>query len=346
MTFHQRPLYAQILVSIAVCLSAIFAIGVLWYQGPSALVLRMLFVLVWLALTITSIILFVRGSRTIYLLAYALPFTALVLWFAAIEPSNDRAWSPEMARTLTYTSEGEKLVVSNVRNFHWAGPTTAEQNWETRSYDLSELASVDVLSLYWKGPRVAHTYFSFVWKTGEALSISVEIRKEMGEAYSPIGGFFKAYELAVLAGDERDFYGWRVFFPSEDIQLFQTKANPVQARALLLALLENANQIAATPVFYNTLTENCTTEVWMLTSALGKGQPRDWRILASGYLPEFLYDQNILDTTRPLDEIRKQSHILPAAKLALHQGLSGPQFSSALRSASIKGPRIDSSNKQ
>lgn len=338
MQFYQRPLYARILVPLLVALSAIFACGVLWYQGPSGMLPRLLLVAAWLGLTATCILLFVRGRPTVYLLAYALPFVALLVWFNAIEPSNDRRWSPEMAHAVTYTVEGDTITVSNVRNFHWTGPATAEQHWDVRTYDLNSLASVDVLSLYWKGPGIAHTYFSFVWKSGEALSISVEIRKEKDEEYSPIGGFFKAYELAVLAGDERDFYGWRVFFPAEDIQLFRTKANPQQARELLIALLDNANKVAKSPVFYNTLTENCTTEVWMLTKALGKGTPNDWRILASGHLPEFLYDLGILDTSVPLEELTRRSHILPSVQSALDQGLSGQQFSSALRATVVQHP--------
>jgi hypothetical protein len=331
----KRLPYMLILVSLAVVLSALFGIGVLWYQGPASLLLRLMIVAGWIGLASGTLLLYACRERAAFLAGYAVPFALLMFWFGAISPGNDRVWSPEMDRTVTYTTNGDTIVVSNVRNFRWTGPETAEPNWETRTYDLNALANVDVLSLYWKGPRIAHTYFSFVWNSGEALSISIEIRKEKDEAYSPIGGFFKAYELAVLAGDERDFYGWRVFFPDEDIQLFRTRANPAQARALLIALLDSANRVAKTPVFYNTLLENCTTEVWMLTDAMGKGTPSDWRILASGYLPDFLHDEGILDTSLSLETLRARGHVLPAAKVALDQGLSGPAFSSAIRGSAL-----------
>ncbi len=331
MQLDQKSLLVRILVTLALSLSAIFAVGVLWYQGPSLLLLRAFLVVAWLALTAACAILFFRGSQARILLAYVLPLAALTLWFALIQPSNDRLWSPEMARTLTYTREGGSITLSNVRNFSWTGPASAAERWETRRYNLDELKSVDVLSLYWKGPRIAHTYFSFVWANGEALSLSTEIRKEKDEDYSPIGGFFKAYELAILAGDERDFYGWRVYFPKEDLQLFRTRTTPPQARELLLNLLDRANEVAKQPVFYNTLTGNCTTEVSMLTAALGHGQPSDWRIWASGYLPDFLYDLKILDPVHPLAELRSMGHIMPAASTALDRNLTGPAFSTALR---------------
>ncbi len=328
---HQVSFTVRVLVVLVLVVSAGFAAGVLWYQGPEAVLIRALSIGAWFVFAVVCATWFCRGSGGRALIGYGLAFAALALWFALIEPRNDRVWSPEMARALTYDRDSNIIVVSNVRNFNWTGPAKAVERWEKRRYDLNALKSVDVLSLYWKGPRIAHTYFSFVWSNGEALSISVEIRKEMGEAYSPIGGFFKAYELSILAGDERVFYGWRVFFPKEDIQLFRTRANPLEARVLLLALLDNANELAKTPVFYNTLTENCTTEVWMLTEALGVGKPKDSRILASGYLPELLYDLKILDTARPLTGLRTEGHILPAARLALDRELVGPAFSIAIR---------------
>lgn len=331
MPLHRSHRLLEITGFCLVGFSALFALGIIWYQGPSSLILRLVFQSAWLGLTGLSLYRFFQGRSAAWLFVYGLPFAILMSWFSSIQPSNDRIWSAEMAKSATYERSGDIITVSNVRNFLWTGPSTSDENWETRSYDLNAISSVDVLSLYWKGPRVAHTYFSFVWNSGEALSISVEIRKEKNEAYSAIGGFFKAFELAVLAGDERDFYGWRVFFPTEDIQLYRTRANARQARTLLLALLDSANKVSARPVFYNTLTENCTTEVWMLTQAMGKGTPHDWRILASGYLPEFLHDQGLLQGDSSLAALRDQSHILPRAKAALEQGLSGPRFSAALR---------------
>lgn len=319
------------IVLVALTLFGAFAAGVLWHHAPTNAIGRAVLILAWLIFAAACAADFYRRKDWRSILVFALPLTALLVWFAMIEPRNDRIWSPEMARTLSYTRDGDEIVVTNVRNFAWTGPDTADERWETRRYSLNDLAAVDALSLYWKGDRVAHTYFSFVWTNGEALSLSVEIRKENEEAYSPIAGFFKAYELSILAGDERDFYGWRVFFPNEDIQLFRTRATPTEARTLLLKLLDLANEIAETPVFYNTLTDNCTTEVWMMTETLGQGRPMDWRILVSGYLPGFLYDLGILDTSRTLRDLRNDGHIMPRVRAALDRKLTGSAFSNAIR---------------
>jgi hypothetical protein len=328
-SFSQRAL--RILLIAAMVIGGVFAAGVIWYHASENKATNALLALAWLGFAITCVVSYWRSSDWRAVAAIAFPFAAILVAFILIRPSNDRIWSPEMARLLTYTRDGDTITVKNVRNFDWTGPKKAGEHWETRRYKLSELKSVDVLSLYWKGPRVAHTYFSFVWANGEALSLSVEIRKEVDENYSPIAGFFKAYELSILAGDERDFYGWRIHFPKEDLQRFRTRANTAEAGKLLITLLDAANDLAAHPEFYNTLTENCTTEVWMLTDALGLGEPLDWRMFASGYLPDFLYDLKILDTTRPLAELREHAHTMPAVRKAMAEGLTGPAFSNAIR---------------
>lgn len=319
------------LVGLVWLVSVVFAFGVLWYQGPESAALKILLTLAWAALSIVCGVWFVQRRDVWAWVAYGIPFAALTIWFAMIPPRNDRDWSPEMTQLLRSERQGDQIVLHNVRNFDWTGPMEARERWEERRYDLAKLKTVDVLSLYFMGQTIAHTYFSFVWEDGEALSISVEIRKEKGETYSEIGGFFKAYEISILAGDERDFYGWRIFYPNEDIQLFHTVASPAQARELLLKLLDAANKLAAEPAWYNTLTDNCTTEAWMLTEALGADHPVDGRMLASGYLPDMLYELKLLDTSHPLDELREKGHILAKAKAAIEQGLTGPAFSNALR---------------
>lgn len=326
-----RAIFGWGLLGLVYLISVVFAVGVIWYQGPDAIALRALLVVAWVAISVGCAIWFWRTRDGWAALAYMVPFGAVLLYFASIEARNDREWSPEMAQLLSYERQGDELVIHNVRNFDWTGPMEARERWEERRYDLTKLKSVDVLSLYFMGETIAHTYFSFVWEGGEALSISVEIRKEKGESYSEIGGFFKAYELSILAGDERDFYGWRVHYPEEDIQLFHTRADPSQARALLIKLLDAANKLAAQPTFYNTLTDNCTTETWLLTELMGAGNPIDGRMLASGHLPDMLYDLKLIDTSHPLAELREKGHILPRAKAALGQGLTGAAFSKALR---------------
>ena len=76
--------------------------------------------------------------------------------------------------------------------------------WETRSYELKRLKSLDMILSYWSGPAIAHVLFSFGFDDGQQVVFSVEIRRERQEQFSEIGGFFKEFELSVIAADERD----------------------------------------------------------------------------------------------------------------------------------------------
>ena len=55
--------------------------------------------------------------------------------------------------------------------------------------------------------------------------------------------------------------------------------------------------------------------------------PLNWKILVSGYVPQFLYEIGRLDTRLPFDELRRRSHINEAA----HAANDAPDFSQRIR---------------
>jgi hypothetical protein len=73
-----------------------------------------------------------------------------------------------------------------------------------KTFQLSELRSVDLFLSYWGSPLIAHTIMSFGFEGDEYVAISIETRKEKGEDYSALKGFFKQYELIYIVADERD----------------------------------------------------------------------------------------------------------------------------------------------
>ena len=69
-----------------------------------------------------------------------------------------------------------------------------------------------------------------------------------------------------------------------------------------------------TPRFYNTLTANCTTIVWQLARRVGAQLPLNWKLLASGYLPEYLEDLGVLTPGQTLEQLRAAGDITARAK--------------------------------
>ena len=50
---------------------------------------------------------------------------------------------------------------------------------------------------------------SFGFAGKDYLAVSIETRKEKGESYSTLAGFFRQYELYYVVADERDVIGVR-----------------------------------------------------------------------------------------------------------------------------------------
>jgi hypothetical protein len=235
---------------------------------------------------------------------------AVVLaWWSTIRPSNDRDWQPDVARTATATIDNNDLVVHNVRNFNWRSDQDFDQRWEQRTYDLLQLHDVDLVLSYWGGESIAHLIVSFGFDDGRRVGFSSETRKERGEEYSTIGGFFKQYELVIIAADERDIVRVRSNIRHEDVRIYRLRMRPEYARQLLQEYVDDANSLSREPRWYNTATGNCTTLVFGMVRKLRPGLPLDYRILLSGYLPNYAYDVGATDTSIPFEQLRAFSRI-------------------------------------
>jgi hypothetical protein len=236
-------------------------------------------------------------------------FAVFLMWWATIVPRADRDWTPEIARMPTAVLSGDKAVVTNVRNFAWHSETDFDPVWEMRTYDLSAISDADLIMSYWMGEAIAHTIVSFGFADGQRLAFSIETRKERHEGFSSIAGFFKQFELAIIAADERDIIRVRSNIRGEDVRLYRLRMSPDSARRLFHEYLEEANDLARRPRFYNTATSNCTTLVFDMVRAVHPGLPLDYRVVLAGYLPDYAYAVGALDTNLSFERLRELAHI-------------------------------------
>src|SRR6202034_2162744 len=137
-----------------------------------------------------------------------------------------------------------------VRNFDWRTQSDYTQRWETRTYDLRHLNSLDMVLSYWSMPAIAHVLISFGFDDGEHVVFSVEIRREKTESFSEIGGFFKEFELSIIAADERDVIRVRTNVRGEDDYLYRVRMPVSAMRSLFLAYIDQANSLVHAPRFY------------------------------------------------------------------------------------------------
>ncbi|MBK9081707.1 MAG: DUF4105 domain-containing protein [Rhizobiales bacterium] len=249
-------------------------------------------------------------------LALAALVCAAALAWATIAPSADRRWAADVARAGLISIEGEAVVVDNVRVFRWTGPESAEPHWETRRYDLAQIEGADVFLSHWSSPAIAHMFVSFRFAGARPLALSVEIRKEEGEEFSAFAGFFKRYEVVLIAADEGDIVKVRTNVRNEDVYLYRADIQAATARRLFEHYAAYSRRLAGRPAFYNTLTTNCTTTPYLLARATGEGLPFDWRVLVSGYADAYLYDRGFLDRSLPFPETKRRAAISARARAA------------------------------
>ncbi len=275
-----------------------------------------------LASLVSSLLLGVRRLRWRAFGAYTLMFMLFLVWYSTIAPSNDREWQEDVA-LLPYATQQDNLVtVHNIRNFHYRSETDYTPAYYDKTFDLDKLEGVDVISVYWMGPAVAHVFLSFSFAGDEHLAVSIETRKEKGENYSTLKGFFRQYELYYVVADERDVIGLRTnyrFDPVEDVYVYPMSGTVEDARRLFLTYIEKINGLTERPEFYNTLTTNCTTTIWLNAQVNIDHIPMSWKILVSGYVPEYLYENGRLHAQElTFPQLRERVHV---NKRALESGI-------------------------
>lgn len=321
-----RIVSAIILVFVIVVATAWAALA-LWYRLPLPELVRGLAACLFALLGIaTAIALFSRWHLRA-LVPFAVAFAAMLLWWSTIHPPEHADFAPDVARQVTGTRDGDMLTLTNVRDFEWRTKTDFTELWTTRTYDLTKLQTLDLFMSYWAGPEMAHVIMSFGFEGGDYLAWSIEVRRLNGGAFSPLADLFKSNALVIIAADERDVVGVRSNVRGEDVQLYRLRASPQAAKALLLEYVADANKLAETPRFYNSITTNCTTVIVKMIRAVGDMIPLDWRLIVNGYLPEYAYDQGALDSQLSMQELRARAHI---AERALAAGLT-PEFSQLIR---------------
>jgi hypothetical protein len=310
-----RPLRLAISVIAAVIVGfpAIWVCFALWYQSSPTPAVKMLCVGLWIIFSLTMLIAVFNGQALLGIIGFSAVFAVMVAWWTSLRPTNDHLWADDVAQMTTGVVEGNWVTLHNVRNFDWRTVDDYTQRWETRTYDLERLTSVDMIMSYWTGPAIAHMLISFGFDDGAQVVFSVEIRRQKTQKFSEVGGFFKEFELSVIAADERDVIRLRTNVRGEDDYLYRLQLPKTAIRSLFLAYVGEANSLIDTPRFYNTISVNCTTLVYQMMKRIVGHLPLDYRLLFSGYLPEYVHSVGGLDSRYTLAELRRRGHITERA---------------------------------
>jgi hypothetical protein len=179
---------------------------------------------------------------------------------------------------------------------------------------------------FWWGSGAA-LWWDWGFEGDQYLAISIETRKEKGEQYSALRGFFRQYELVFVVADERDVGRLRTNVRGEDVYVYRLDVPSADARVLLLRYLQEVDQLRARPQWYNALTENCTTAIQRLARAGERRSWWSWKLFLNGYLDELAYDIGAIDRSLPFPVLKARSRVNARARAAGDD----PRFSVRIR---------------
>ncbi len=266
------------------------------------------------------------------ILVFLVLFLLVVGWFFLLPPSNTRDWQTDATVLASAQINGDSITVRNIRFCDYRTETDFTCRYYDKTVSLASLQTVDLFLVYWGAPSIAHTMLSFGFADGGYICFSIETRKEKGEEYSTVKGFFRQYEQMYIVADERDVVRLRTNFRKEDVFLYRLQISPTIARKVFLDYLRSVNSLNTTPEWYNALTANCTTSMRRHSVPYNPDAKFDWRLIVNGYLDEMIYQRGFVVDNLPFAELKRLSYINPKAQaisrdqdfsLLIRQGIPG-----------------------
>lgn len=232
---------------------------------------------------------------------------AVVVWFRFLRPQARRDWAVGLDVLPRVKFDGDRVVIQNYRNFNYDASQRATPRYESREFDLSKLQGLDYYLSHWSGPIMAHTLVGFAFDDGRYLMASVEARRQKWQAYSPLWGLFRAYEITFVLGDEHDIIRLRTN-RGERVFRYRLSLAREQVRLLLVDYLTRAEDLASQPKWYNSVTSNCTTNLFY-----HRHRRRRWwihpGIFLNGLSARTLYHMGFLDRSVPFAELQSRAEI-------------------------------------
>ncbi len=254
----------------------------------------------------------------------------------APQASHNRVWRPEYSVLPVIEIDGWNVTISNVRDSRYRSLTDYDVRYYDMAFSLTDLVTVDfVVVPFKKSDFLAHTMLAFGLRDNRHFLVSVEARLEKDEVYSTTAGLRNQFELMYVIGDERDLIPLRTRIRQVDCYLYPGRAAPNDVQKLFLDIANRVNQIARTPEYYHTVTNNCTTNlVDHVNNVFPERIPtNDWRVLLPGRSDSLAFELGLLNVPH-LNFEQVKSHYRINEQAIYYE--NDPGFSTLIRSTRLQ----------
>lgn len=248
----------------------------------------------------------------IFKLILALIIVAALLYgllYYYLKPSNDRVWAKDMNTLASATVNGDLVTIKNIRDITYRDTLGYDLNYYDETFDLNKLESVYFFTNPF-GSLSAHTMMGFEFSDGKKVVLSVEVRREIGEWFNGYKGVLRQYELIYVWAAETDVVKLRTNIRNDAVYMYKMDMSQENSVKLFWEAIKRTNQLYQTPEFYDTLFNNCTTNlINQLQIVYGRKIVWDWRYFAPAFAEQLAIKNDLITTGETIDEVRKTANI-------------------------------------
>jgi len=264
----------------------------------------------------------------IFSACFFLVLGTVLVYLSTQNASSERNWTLDQQVLPTTEIDGDLVHIKNIRNFVYESTATYTPQYYDKTFNLSELSTIDYIVEPFGSIGAAHTFLSFGFDDGSQIAISVEIRKEVGESFSPWKGVLRQYELVYVVADERDVVKLRTNYRKDDVYLYPVTTTKEHMRILFIDMLTRVNTLAQKPEFYNTVTNNCTTNIAQHINTITPNRISwDYRLLFPENSDVLAQELGLIAKGMTIEEARAKYRVNEKAE----QYAEDPEFSKKIR---------------
>lgn len=261
-------------------------------------------------------------GETIFLVFLAVAVVigiGVIVFLIVTNPSLTRNWSPDQAvMPSIHFLDDEKVRINNIRDIHYRSTRDYDLEFYDRTIDLNDVETAWLAISPFAAFGAAHAFVSFGFKDGTYLSISIEIRRKKGKRFTPVKAFMRQFEMMYVIADESDVIKVRTNRIKYTVRLYPIQAEKARIKAVFLDMLHRADKLGVEPEFYNTLWNNCTTNIIKHTRRFSDKPIPFWdlRYLFPENLDKIAYKLNMIDTHLSYEKAREHFDITEIAQAA------------------------------
>lgn len=211
------------------------------------------------------------------------------------EPSLNRMWEEDVRALASVEDLADGTIrLGDVRDWRYSDDEVVSRAYFAADYDPTDVVD---LWLYEQelglGGLIAHTFLVFEFDDGDGprrwLGLSVETRREAGEAYSLLRGMLRGFEVTHVWATEEDLVRRRVQYLDHPLTRYRVDIpGEVRARIFREFARETA-ALAKQPRWYHTLRTNCTSSLIRYVNQSEPGAiPDHWSSMLTGRADDHL----------------------------------------------------------